>query len=117
MRKRPARDARSSPSRACCKIRSNERAGSPARAQAPSEIPHRAINSPMLEVLDGPLVFLRRLTARERPQVLALPCLLICMAAIDTKFAGFELTNHALVRCRAAPRDIHGSHRTISARI
>ena len=44
--------------------------------------------SPVLEVLDRPLVLLRRLTARERPQVLALPRLLIRMTAIDTKFTG-----------------------------
>lgn len=54
----------------------------------------------MLEVLDRLLVLLRRRTARKRPQVLALSRLLIGMAAIDTKFAGFDLTNHACLRCR-----------------
>ena len=54
----------------------------------------------MLEILDRPLVFLCRLTAGERPEVLALPRLLIGTTAIDTKFTGFELTNHAYFRCR-----------------
>jgi len=48
----------------------------------------------MLEVLDRPLVLLRRLARRERAQVLPLACLLVGMAAIDTKFTGFELPNH-----------------------
>lgn len=51
-------------------------------------------HSPVLEILDRPLVLLRRLAARERPQIFALPRLLICVTAVDTKFAGFEFTNH-----------------------
>lgn len=67
--------------------------------------------SPVLEVLDRPLVLLRRLTRRERPQVLALPRLLIGMTAIDTKFTGFELTNHAYLRCRVPhPLQLHRNH-------
>lgn len=63
-------------------------------------------SSPVLEVLDRPLVLLRRLSTRERPQVLTLPRLLIRLAAIDTKFTGFELTNHG---CLDATRPIHRS--------
>jgi hypothetical protein len=48
----------------------------------------------MLEVLDRPLVLLRRGARCKRPQVLPLACLVIGMAAIDAKFTGFELSNH-----------------------
>jgi hypothetical protein len=44
----------------------------------------------MLEVLNGPFVFLRRSARCERPQVLPLAGLLIGMAAVDAKFTGFE---------------------------
>src|ERR1700759_5553563 len=62
----------------------------------------------MLEVLDRPLVLLRRRARGKRPQVLALPRLLIGLTAIDTKFPGLELTNHAYLRCRVPhPMQLH----------
>ena len=44
----------------------------------------------MLEVLNGPLVLLRRRAGCKGPQVLSLAGLLIGMAAVDAKFTGFE---------------------------
>src|SRR5580692_2153575 len=59
-------------------------------------LPRSGVSSVMLEILDGPLVFLRRRTAIECAEVASSPGARVGLPRVKAVFAGTELANHGL---------------------